>query len=333
MNNYTRIHGINVSVLVIDWKTYACVGDWAFTLDKEVCWPDPADMVAKLKAMGVNEVMISLHPWAEPGSVSYGEMKSQGLCLSYPNGTAVEWGGWGLPQTCNSSGTEPHGGNCLYDPSNPAAREYLWKKLKSSYYDHGIRQFWTDGTEPAGPPGNNLLPDDVAFHGGLPANASFMMWPVWHSKTAYEGAIAAGGEPGWSLARSAWAGSHLHNTIVWSGDISSEWGTLADQVRGGLNMQLTYPYWNSDTGGFYSGNTSDPIASGFAELQTRWFQFSIFCSITRLHGDRVSKEAKHTVPLQEQCDPTVRARAIAVALHKLSSCGTTCMAQVLTDCL
>jgi alpha-glucosidase (family GH31 glycosyl hydrolase) len=122
--------GINVSVLVIDWKTYACVGDWAFTLNKEVCWPDPKEMgtetrlfapfrckndhftktgsgqthgklkkgrvsaVSKLKALGVNEVMISLHPWAEPGSPSFAEMREQGLCLSYPNKTAVEWGGW-----------------------------------------------------------------------------------------------------------------------------------------------------------------------------------------------------------------------------------------------
>ena len=72
------------------------------------------------------------------------------------------------------------------------------------------------------------------------------------------------------------------------------------------------------------------MESGFAELQARWFQvcsrlqpymhtwyemeglliwvfwvqFSIFCSITRLHGDRNPKEAPNTVPLQEQCDPT-----------------------------
>ena len=37
-------------------------------------------------------------------------------------------------------------------------------------------------------------------------------------------------------------------------------------------MMLTYPYWNSDTGGFFGGNTSDPVGSGFAELQVRWFR-------------------------------------------------------------
>ena len=48
--------------------------------------------------------------------------------------------------------------------------------------------------------------------------------------------------------------SCLHNTIVWSGDIKSDWATLALQVKAGLNMQLTYPYWNSDTAGFTSGD-------------------------------------------------------------------------------
>ena len=38
----------------------------------------------------------------------------------------------------------------------------------------------------------DVLPDDVVFHGGLPAAAAFMLWPVWHSQTAFEGAKAAG---------------------------------------------------------------------------------------------------------------------------------------------
>ena len=81
------------------------------------------------------------------------------------------------------------------------------------------------------------------------------MWPVWHAKTVAEGTRAAGAPAGgagsWSLARSAWAGSHLYNTIVWSGDIGSDWQTLANEVRAGLNFQLTYPYWNTDTGTYH----------------------------------------------------------------------------------
>jgi hypothetical protein len=39
-----------------------------------------------------------------------------------------------------------------------------------------------------------------------------------------------------------------------------------------LTMHFCARYWNSDTGGFYGGNTSFPVESGFAELQARWFQ-------------------------------------------------------------
>jgi hypothetical protein len=71
-------------------------------------------------------------------------------------------------------------------------------------------------------------------------------------------------------------------------------------VRAGLNFQLTYPYWNTDTGGFGGG---DWRAMG--ELVVRWFQFSIFTSITRLHGDRHPSGPQYTgAPLSEECDPT-----------------------------
>jgi hypothetical protein len=93
----------------------------------------------------------------------------------------------GLPSTCNASGEEPAGlGNCLYDPSNPKAREYLWSKLKTSYYDQGITQFWTDGTEPAGAPKNGL-PVDIAFHGAENAFVEpFFVMYVMYKRPIYQ---------------------------------------------------------------------------------------------------------------------------------------------------
>ena len=72
-------------------------------------------------------------------------------------------------------------------------------------------------------------------------------------QTIADGTVGGPPGTGWSLARSAWAGSHLHKTIVWSGDIGSDWETLRAMVGAGLNFQLTYPYWNTDTGGFGGG--------------------------------------------------------------------------------
>ena len=165
-------------------------------------------------------------------------------------------------------------------------------------FGRNVTNFWTDGTEPAGTPQGGL-PANVSFaNGTLPGPAAWMLWPVWHAQTVAEGATAAGSPDTWSLARSAWAGSHRHKTIVWSGDISSDWATLTKQVKAGLNAMLSVPYWNSDTGGFNNGDTNT-----MGELQTRWFQFSFTSSIMRLHGDRHPKNAS-SIPHDEVCDPT-----------------------------
>lgn len=297
---------------MIDWKHYLCTGDWDFTVSPGTCWPDPAALVATLKGLGVQQVFVSVHPFSEPGSRSFSTLESNDFCVhKAAENSTIPWGGFGLP-TCNTLGRA----SCLYDPSNPAARDYVWSMFKASYFDKNITNFWTDGTEPAGGitggiAGNVLDPnasftsqDPVAVAAGerLPGEAAWMMWPVWHAQTVYNGAVAAGAEDGpggtWSLARSAWAGSHKYNTIVWSGDISSNWGTLAAQVQVGLSAMLTLPYWNSDTGGFKSGDWQT-----MGELQVRWFQFSMWTSIMRLHGSRTPKEPTW-IPDEETCDPT-----------------------------
>ena len=241
-----------------------------------------AAMVSQLTALGVKQIFVSLHPWSQAGSLTYDNMTAKELCVRQENGEMRHWGGWTLPTCASNSSFQNETtisatlakpahdvANCLYDPSNPRARDFLWQQLKKGYYDAGILNFWvstitlimafnclplleltvryclqTDGTEPAGSPSGGL-PGDIVFYSDietgtkrdLPSPAGFMMWPVWHAKTVADGA----GKDSWSLARSAWAGSHRHNTIVWSGDISSDWATLRQQVAIGQNFQLTYP--------------------------------------------------------------------------------------------
>ena len=295
ISNYTVTHGIPVEVLVIDWKHYECVGDWGFTVAPKTCWDDVPAMVQRLaEKYNVSQIFISVHPWAQNGSANYDALQEQKLCTHNRVGQPLQWGGWGLE--CKSVALN----NCLYDASSSKAREFLWSKLKSGYYDLNITNFWTDGTEPAGGP-KNKLPLDVTFtEQNIPGAAAWMMWPVWHASTVYNGAISAGAKPDstWTLARSAWAGSHRLNQIVWSGDISSDWSTLSDQVHVGLNAMLTVPYWNSDTGGFKGGDFQT-----MGELQARWFQFSIWTSITRLHGSRTPKEPQ-LIPFEKTCDPS-----------------------------
>eukprot|EP00658_Telonema_sp_P-2_P069190 TRINITY_DN5828_c0_g1_i3.p1 TRINITY_DN5828_c0_g1~~TRINITY_DN5828_c0_g1_i3.p1 ORF type:complete len:292 (+),score=29.25 TRINITY_DN5828_c0_g1_i3:903-1778(+) len=256
VRNYSA-HSIHPGVLVIDWKHYQCVGDWGFTLNPNTCWPDPLGMVASLGRLGVQSVFVSVHPWSQNGSASYGNLSSRGLCLRDVDGTAMNWGGWTL-STCREGG----GANavtCLYDPFNPAAREYLWGSLKTGYYDRGITDFWLDGTEPVIQKQFAIDRAVVSWKGQpIPAESAFLLWPTMHAQTVYEGAQQAEGvtatpPKSWILSRSAWAGSHLKNVVVWSGDIQSTWDSLAISVRSALNFQLVYPYWNTETGGSWGG--------------------------------------------------------------------------------
>ena len=87
-----------------------------------------------------------------------------------------------------------------------------------------------------------------------------------------------------SLIRCAWAGSQKYGALVWTGDISSDFAALRTQVTAGMNMGLVgISWWTTDIGGFHGGNGESET---FRECFIRWFQFSAFSPIFRLHGFR-----------------------------------------------
>ncbi|MFU1844835.1 TIM-barrel domain-containing protein, partial [Enterococcus faecium] len=88
-----------------------------------------------------------------------------------------------------------------------------------------------------------------------------------------------------TLVRGAWAGAQKYGALAWSGDIDSSFEAFHNQVNSGLNMGMAgIPWWTTDIGGFHGGNPEDPE---FRELMVRWFQYSTFSPILRMHGDRL----------------------------------------------
>ena len=68
-------------------------------------------------------------------------------------------------------------------------------------------------------------------------------------------------------------------SFLWTGDVSSMWVTLKNQVPIGINSGLSgIPYWGTDIGGFV------PTSEFTGELYVRWFQFGAFCPLFRSHG-------------------------------------------------
>lgn len=61
-------------------------------------------------------------------------------------------------------------------------------------------------------------------------------------------------------------------------------------VKTGLSMAMSgIPWWNSDIGGFHSGDIETDY---FKELIVRWMQFGLFCPVMRLHGSRLRTQGQ-----------------------------------------
>ena len=253
---------IPVDVIVCDFFHWPKMGDFRF---EEEFFPDPDAMVKELKEMGM-ELMVSVWPQIDTQSENFAEMKQKGLLVKTEHGVEI----------CMRFGGE----SVFFDPTNPAARRYVWDKCRQNYYDKGIRVFWLDEAEP------EYLGydyDNYRYHLG-PDNQIGNVYPQYFSRTFYDGLKEQGEKDVVNLVRCAWAGSQRYGALVWSGDIHSDWPTFRRQVSAGLNMGIAgIPWWTTDIGGFSGGRPED---KQFQQLLVRWFEWGCFCPVMRLHGDR-----------------------------------------------
>ena len=184
------------------------------------------------------------------------------------------------------------------DPTNPETRAFQWEKVKKSYYDCGIKNYWLDATEPEISP---LQFDNLIYYIGDGQQVS-LAYPYYNQKTFYDGLTGCGEQHSVLLTRSAYAGSQKFGAIVWNGDIKSTFEALHDSIISGLSMGMCgIPWWNSDIGGFTGGDTETDY---FRELIVRWFQFGLFCPIMRLHGARKHQSTyvtRHPDIISESC--------------------------------
>ena len=258
-----RRRGLPIDVIVIDYFHWVRQGDWKFDRDY---WPDPEGMVRELKEMGI-ELMVSVWPTVDKTCDNYAEMLQKGYLVRTERG---------LRTTMDFLGD-----TVFYDPTNPEARDFVWKTVKKNYYDAGIHTFWLDVAEP-----EYSVYDFENYRYHLGPNVRIgNIYPLMYAKTFFDGMRQEGQNNIVNLLRCAWAGSQRYGALVWSGDIDSSFESLRNQFKAGLNMGLAgIPWWTTDIGGFHGGDPEDPK---FRECIIRWFQYGAFCPVFRLHGDRV----------------------------------------------
>lgn len=266
--------GLPLSVIVIDFFHWTAQGDWKF--DPKY-WPEPEKMVKELKDMGV-ELMVSVWPTVESRSENYRYMEDMGYLIRTEGGPRL-----GIKNK-----------DTYMDATNPDARKFVWEKLKKNYYDKGIHLFWLDECEPEL---TRYEYDNYRMYLGADLEVG-NIYPKKIAEMAYEGLTENGEENVVSLIRCAWAGSQRYGTLVWTGDISSNFKSLRNQIAAGLNMGLAgMPWWTTDIGGFHGGDVRD---ERFKECLVRWFEFATFCPVLRMHGFRepkvISKEGASFIP-------------------------------------
>ena len=260
---------IPIDGIVQDWF-YWYPHPWGSNILDPLRYPRPTEMINQLHRENLH-FMISVWAKFAPGSSNYNLLKKAGALYPMTGGSSKMWN----PATA------------YYDAFNPLARKLYWSLLNKDLFSKGVDAWWLDASEPelGGKWGEFADVKTYAGWGAFVYNA----YPLMHTGAVYNGQRSTTDvKRVMILTRSAWAGQQRHSAITWSGDVAGNLPTLALQIPAGINFCLSgIPYWNTDIGGYLSGNPQDPV---YRECFIRWFQFGAFCPMFRVHGCNYPKE-------------------------------------------
>jgi len=269
--------------IIQDWQYWGSNYLWNAMEFLNAEYSNPKKMVNDVHSLNAH-MIISI--WASFGTQTkpYREMKEKNMLLDFitwPESGSDKW----PPNLDYPSGVRP------YDPYNPEARDIYWKYMNTGLFSVGIDGWWMDSSEPDH---LRFKPSDFDLKTYL---GSFRKvrnaYPLMTVGGVYQHQRAASSDKRvFILTRSAFAGQQRYGANTWSGDVTSSWQALKQQIPTGLNFSLSaLPYWNSDIGGFFltkfRRKLEDPE---YRELYTRWLEFGTFCPMMRSHGADAPRE-------------------------------------------
>jgi alpha-D-xyloside xylohydrolase len=157
-----------------------------------------------------------------------------------------------------------------------------------------------DATEPDLLPTPTLDGQRTHMHPTAMGTGSRMLnaYSLVNTRGVYEGQRAAAPDQRvFILTRSGFAGQQRYAAATWSGDITSTWTAMRQQITAGLGLSVSgIPYWTMDIGGFAVPPrfaAEKPAAADveeWRELNARWFEFGAFVPLLRVHGEAPYRE-------------------------------------------
>lgn len=275
-----RERKIPLDLIVQDWNYWA-PERWGSMVPDPARYPDMQAMTAAVHGMHA-KAMISIWPNPSPLDAPGQALQARGLMS---------------------------GGSSYVDFFRREAADFYFDQVWHYLGRHGFDAWWTDSTEPevadwtwdAKRPAN---PDQKNIDG-----LAKVIDPQWLN--AYGLANSQGLDRFWrsaapdkrtfGLTRSGYSGSQATGAVIWTGDISAKWSTLAQQVVAMQRFSASgLPYVTLDIGGFFvkrgepwfwDGDYPEGVADlGYRELYTRWLQFGAFLPLFRSHGADTPRE-------------------------------------------
>ncbi len=229
---------------------------WSDFIWDEKVFPDPAGMLARIKAKGLN-ICVWINPYIGQESVLFAEGRENGYFIKRTNGDVWQWDMW-----------QP--GMALVDFTNPEACKWYQDKLEA-LLDMGVDCFKTDFGE--------RIPVNCVYHDGSDPDKMHNFYTYLYNKTVYDLLERKRGKGEAVLfARSATVGGQKF-PVHWGGDCWSDYVSMEESLRGGLSLLMSgFGFWAHDIGGFEHTSTAD--------VYKRWVAFGLLSSHSRLHGSQ-----------------------------------------------
>jgi alpha-D-xyloside xylohydrolase len=251
-----REYDIPCDVLHLDcyWQRF---GSWSDMLWDSEMFPDPAGLIAAIKALGF-KVCLWINSYIGIESERFTEGKEKGYFLKNAQGETYVVDMWG--------GFHPPVG--VIDVTHPEAIAWFKDMLRAPL-SIGVDVFKTDFGEG--------IPRDVVAYNSIKGENLHNLYALLYNDIVAEVTAEVTGHTGLVWARSTYAGGQRH-AAQWGGDANCTFVAMAATLRSGLSMGICgHAFWSHDIGGF----TGHPTT----ELYVRWAQFGLFSPLTRAHGN------------------------------------------------
>jgi alpha-D-xyloside xylohydrolase len=277
-----RSRKIPFDTIVQDWF-YWKEDSWGSHEFDKARFPDP---IAWVRAIHDKHARLMISVWGKfyPGTNNFEAMRLHGFLYQRPLSDGLrDWVGKdGYPYT-------------FYDAFHPEAGKLFWSQINHELFSKKMDAWWLDAPEPDLTPNPTLDGQRTTMNPTALGSGSRMLngYSLANSKSVYEGQRqAAPDQRVFILTRSAFAGNQHYGAAVWSGDITSTWTAMRQQIPAGLGLSVSgLPWWTMDTGGFSvparfaAKKQTSEDAEEWRELNARWFQFATFVPLLRVHGE------------------------------------------------